>query len=400
MSPLPILLHAGLAHPDAAATGAAPAQVGSPLYDVPSEHLPALMALLALPLLAWLVRALAPRVPAARRLTDGYRTLAPLDRLAAWLLAASGAIHLALVGHHEGLLGLLVVLDGLLHLAIALALVTGRRWRPWAVLVLGGSIVGWWVTSLAGEPSDQLAVLTKLLEIVALGIALTPRSRGRLRAVLAPTLVIGLVVLTDAAAWAGAFRGAGEGHHAGTIPGPGTLLPAGHDRAPTPAEQATADALWAATVAAVAPFADPGAAAAAGYRVTDLWGLDAHAANESYQSDGRILDPSRPEALIYAEGPDGPVLLGAMFEMPFGGGPGPALGGPLMVWHGHEQVCIGLLPPGIVGLVSPFGGCPVGAVAVARTPEMIHVWTAPGAPVHWGELDDAWRLAYVASSRP
>jgi hypothetical protein len=65
------------------------------------------------------------------------------------------------------------------------------------------------------------------------------------------------------------------------------------------------------------------------------------------------------------------------------------------VWHGHEQVCLGLLPTGLTGLASPFGGCPVGSIDLARTPEMIHVWTAPGAPIRWGDLDDAWRSAYV-----
>ena len=51
---------------------------------------------------------------------------------------------------------------------------------------------------------------------------------------------------------------------------------------------------------------------------------------------------------------------------------------------------------GFTGLVSPFGGCPVGSVIIDRTGEMLHVWTAEGAPVRWGELDDGWKAAYVA----
>ncbi len=400
MSPLPVLLHPGDVHPAAAATGSVDAQVGSPLYDVPAEHLPALLALLALPLIAWAIRAFAPRWSIAGRWVDGYRALPALERLAAWLLAASGVIHLALVGHHTGLLGLLVVLDGALQLGLAWAIVWGRRWRAAAVLVLSGSIIGWWLTALAVEPGDQLSVLTKLIEITALAIAIMPRSRARIRGALVPVLVITLVVITDVAAWAGAFRGASAGHHAGNTPSPGTLLPSGHDREPTDSERATADALWAATIAALAPYQDVRVAAAAGYDVAGIRGIDFHAPNQAYQDDDRILDPAHPEDLIYAQGPAGPVLLGAMFEMPLGGGPGPSVGGPLTVWHGHEQVCFGLVPPGIAGLASPFGGCPVGAIGIARTPEMIHVWTVPGSPVHWGELDDAWRLAYLASLRP
>jgi hypothetical protein len=83
-----------------------------------------------------------------------------------------------------------------------------------------------------------------------------------------------------------------------------------------------------------------------------------------------------------------------MFEVPWGD-IGPTFGGPLTVWHGHEQVCFSIT--GMTGLVSPFGGCPIGSAIVARTGEMLHVWTAPGAPVRWGELDDAWKAAYVAA---
>ena len=61
------------------------------------------------------------------------------------------------------------------------------------------------------------------------------------------------------------------------------------------------------------------------------------------------------------------------------GEPGPAAGGPLTNWHAHN-VCVIVTPPGF-GLVSPFGGCPLGAVAVT-IPEMMHVWVVdnPGGP--------------------
>ena len=105
-----------------------------------------------------------------------------------------------------------------------------------------------------------------------------------------------------------------------------------------------------------------------------------------------------PRTLIYAQGPTGPVLLGAMSEMPDGSTPGPDLGGPLATWHAHEHICFGLLPTGMTGLLSPLGGCPVGSVDITRTPQMIHVWVADGTPVHWGELDDTWKAEYVAGT--
>ena len=58
---------------------------------------------------------------------------------------------------------------------------------------------------------------------------------------------------------------------------------------------------------------------------------------------------------------------------------------------------VSLTPPAFSGLVSPFGGCAVGSIAIPITAEMIHVWLAPGAPSHFGDLDEKWRASYLAS---
>jgi hypothetical protein len=155
---------------------------------------------------------------------------------------------------------------------------------------------------------------------------------------------------------------------------------------------------------ALARYADPAVAAADGYKVDGLAGIDFHASNPAYEKDGRILDPAHPETLVYAVAPNGqPVLMGAMFLMPQIGQPGPTVGGPLTVWHAHEDVCIALTPPGLSGLLSPLGTCPVGSILLPRTAEMIHIWIVPGAPDPIGELDDRWRRAFlqgVAASGP
>jgi hypothetical protein len=128
-----------------------------------------------------------------------------------------------------------------------------------------------------------------------------------------------------------------------------------------------------------------------------MFGRDFHAENPAYGADGRILDPERPETLVYAMSSDGrPVLLGAMFSMPDRSEPGPAVGGPLTVWHAHDHLCIGLTPPGLTGIRSPLGACPMGAIEIPITPQMIHVWTVPGAPARFGDLDGAWLEGYLA----
>ena len=192
---------------------------------------------------------------------------------------------------------------------------------------------------------------------------------------------------------------AGHHVHAGSVAPPGTILPLVPEREPTAAERAAAADLVTAARVALARYADPAVAAADGYRVKGLAGLDFHAGNPAHENDDRVLDPAHPETLVYAVAPDGrPVLMGAMFMMPKIGTPGPTIGGPLTVWHAHQHVCFSLTPPGLAGLLSPLGMCPLGTIDVPLTAEMIHIWIVPGAPEPFGDLDEAWKRAYLQAT--
>jgi hypothetical protein len=368
---------------------------GSPLYQVADEHLAAAIALGVLLIGAWLLR---------RR---GAPTLAPIERLLFGLLAGSAAIHAGLaVGHeHGGGIRLLFVVDAALLGLIARRVIAGSRPGRLGAVVLLGSVVAYWLSTLGGESPDQVGLATKLDEILALAIVIRPGSgRRSIRSIAGSFAIALLVVGTAASSWIGAFRasaaepGAVAGHHvhSGGVPPPGTILPAVPERDPTPAERAAAASLVLATRAALARYADPALAAADGYHVKGLAGIDFHASNPANENDDRVLDPAHPETLVYAVAPDGrPVLLGAMFLMPKIGQPGPTIGGPLTVWHAHQHVCFSLTPPGLAGLLSPLGGCPIGSIDVPLTAEMIHIWIVPGAPQPFGDLDDAWKRAYL-----
>jgi hypothetical protein len=378
--------------------------VGSPMYDMAAEHGLAVAAVALLPVAAWLARAFGgPRVA---RVVAGYDSLPPLHAFAFWLLAVTAAVHLGLaVGHGGPGLRLLFLLDAILLAAAARRLAVGRSWRLPAGVLLMGSLASYWLALLGGEAPDQVGLATKFVEITALAIVLRPAdARHRIRGWAASTATVGLVVVAASAAWIGAFAAAGgvtghtHDHGAGAVPGPGTLLHVAKAHGATADEVRAASDLYRETVAALARYADPTVAAADGYEVAGIAGLDFHASNKAYEADGVVLDAARPETLVYAMGPGGPVLLGAMFQMPAVDEPGPTVGGPLTVWHGHEQICFSLVPPGLTGIVSPLGGCPVGSLAIPRTVEMMHVWTAPGAPQPFGDLDDAWRRAYVNGS--
>lgn len=390
------------------AATAVPATAGSPLYDVLPEHQIAILAVLLLPLLAWAFRIRAASSPRMASLVAGFDAATALTRLLVWLLAVSATVHLALALSHADQTRVVFAIQAAALALVIGRLLAGRSWRVLAALVLVGSIGAYWLANLGGEAPDQLGLATKLVELAAMAIVIRPMPGKRVRGLAASASVVLFVVATATAGWAGAFRasvaagGGGDGHaHShgpGSIASPGSVLPAIEDREPTADERAAAEQLLAEVTAAIAPYADPAVAAADGYDVDGIHGTDFHAANKRNENDDRILDPARPETLVYAAGPNGPVLLGAMFVMPALGAPGPAVGGPATIWHAHENICLSLTPPALTGILSPLGNCPVGSIAWPMSPEMIHVWTLPGAPQPFGDLDDGWLANYLASS--
>lgn len=396
--------------------------VGSPLYDLAGGHIGALLLVLAVPLFGWIIATAAARRDAGRsrlrRMLDGYRVLPLTSRAIVWLLVMSAAVHAGLsadAGHAgSGLRAAFLVQGALLAVAVG-RMALGRSWRGLAVAVLLGSLVAYWAALLSGEAPDQLGIATTLVEIGALALIIRPIPGRRVRSWSAAGLIVALVVLTDVAAWASAGLAAGgadalasvashetgddgHGHGHGAVPAPGMVMTLPLDLEPTEGERAAAQTLHDAVVRGIAPFADPAVAGAAGYDVAGIAGRDFHAGNAGYEGDGRTLDPERPETLVYAQAPDGrPVLVGAMFLMDGIGESGPTVGGPLTIWHGHEHVCIALLPPSITAILSPLGSCPVGSFDLPLTTEMIHVWTVPGAPQPFGDLDEAWLIDYLAA---
>ncbi|MGF1617965.1 MAG: hypothetical protein ACFCU2_09210 [Acidimicrobiia bacterium] len=371
-------------------------QVGNPLYSIVDEHSAVYVLFLMLPLIPVLcvrfLRKSAARgnLRSARVMTD-YAYLPLARRWAVWALATSALVHLMLVFTHE--------LSGYsaLYLAGAIGLAMATRWTlrgtdsKKTTMIVVGSVVAFW---FFGAPPDQVGVVTKLIELFALALIAVPGGESSRR--LAPIGVVALVVLNGVAIWIGAFAAQGEdgGHHGGEYPGPGTVVPYIQRLEPTAEEQVAADELYAQVKSALAKFEDPLVAEAYGYDVLPIVGRDHHADNPEYLEDGRIFDPERPETLVYAETPRGPVLLGAMFQMPFNE-PAPRVGGPLTVWHSHENVCISLVPPSMVGLLSPYGVCPLGSVNIPSTNEMIHAWTLPGVEDGWGHIEDEWLEQYL-----
>ena len=174
---------------------------------------------------------------------------------------------------------------------------------------------------------------------------------------------------TDASAAAG-----GHGH------GPVDTTP------PTAEQRTAADRLLVASRASMKRYAVASVAEAEGYRVVhDADGKLLHYANPRYQADGRLLDPTRIESLLYVVLPGGgKLLVGGMYMAPKGQ-PGPAVGGSLTPWHAHDDLCLDPAK-GIAITQLPGGGCPAGS-AVGTTGEMMHVWDLEYGGGPFGELD-------------
>lgn len=371
---------------------------GSALYDVMTDHIAALVVLVVAPVLALAVWRTRHRWPLGT-LPARLAMVSPERCVAIAVLALSALVHAVIVpAHGWAPVSVAFAVDtAALGLGAWMLLVRRRGATAVASLALVGSLLGLAVSAAAGETPDQVAMATKIVEIVGLVALWAPLGMRRARTVVGVLAAAVLALVVAVPVWAVALGGGqhGDGHDHGSM-SVGMLMDPETDQGPTPEQQAAADALYEQTVAAVAAYQDPAAAAAAGFGVDRIVGTDFHAGNPQFQSDGRMLDPERPENLVYGRGADGPVLLGVMYETESLGETGPQVGGPLTVWHRHEQVCFGLLPLGLAGLTSPYGLCPAGSVTVARTGEMIHVWTVPGAPARFGDLPDGWREAYLA----
>ena len=81
-------------------------------------------------------------------------------------------------------------------------------------------------------------------------------------------------------------------------------------------------------------------------------------------NDGKILDPQKPESLVYEWRNGKQTVVAAMYMLPFGSHftDIPDVGGALTQWHVHRDLCLTDDPEQKVvsGLTSVDGACPPG----------------------------------------
>jgi len=149
----------------------------------------------------------------------------------------------------------------------------------------------------------------------------------------------------------------------------------------TPAEQHRAEKLLRETIVDLKQFQTPAQAMAAGYRsIGDALTGDEHYVKWADVDDGHILDPTRPESLVYEYRNGKQQVVAAMYMLPFGSRftDAPDVGGALTQWHVHEDICLtdNATQKTLAGFVAVNGQCRPGTSKAGAMP-MLHVWVVP-----------------------
>lgn len=149
-------------------------------------------------------------------------------------------------------------------------------------------------------------------------------------------------------------------------------------------EEREAEKLLRETRLAAKNYADIDGLVALGYRKLEPSPVNGyiHYINVALVKDAYILDPKRPESLLFSvdlfTGEHKLVAVMYMLGAEWVDKPLPTIGGELIPWHAHLDVCATITAEdGVNALmnVDPSGGCTIGTKIAAHP--MMHVWIVP-----------------------
>jgi hypothetical protein len=331
----------------------------------------------------------------------------------------AGAIHAAAIGAHSDQQSVVITFTLLatFQLAWGAAAVAVRQPRPWllaiGVIGSGAAVVGWFATKtvgigvIAGFESTEgvqladgaaaaLALLAGVLAARALvshGLAARPKGDRLL-----PVLVVPVVALTFASMLAvGSHSHAGghahgdefaDGHsHESTAPALTAPFVAGVDvdlsgvPGVSAQQQVEAEAVVERTLDRLPQFEDISTLNAKGfYSIGDASTGSEHYINWANVNDDKVLDPDYPESLVISHDRGREKLVAAMFMLPEGStlDDVPDIGGALVQWHVHSDLCLTDDPvaPRLAFsdlFVGTAGECTPPNSKRGNTP-MVHVW--------------------------
>ena len=356
----------------------------------------------------------APPAPTEEKAAAGWLGIAGVASLGA------GAIHAAAIGVHAEHRPAAVTFSVLALLQVgwgALALVRSNRLIAAAGVAISAAAVGGWILAKTSgiafvdgldvaEPVQTADALAAGLAFAALVVGMASLLARRVVAgdarrplAVAAAVVAGLTLYgmvtggthvhadghDDSTVAAGDHHaddeaagaaGHDEGQALAPVPyDPSKPIDLGGVEGVTPEQQAAAENLVAVTLLRLPQWTDPAFAEANGFRsIGDGFTGTEHLVNQEFMSDDVILDPDRPESLVYSTENGQRRLVAAMYMVQRGLPleQVPNIGGKLMQWHTHENLCYNAEGK-VRGVTNAQGECPAGLVKPVPTP-MIHVW--------------------------
>lgn len=250
-----------------------------------------------------------------------------------------------------------------------------HRSRFGVTLIIGGLVLNPWLIGylVADDRSLQIdyfaANLLFSVGCILGGLQLLwrwvePLSWGRQVGLIRGVTVVGLFAFVVAGSyWRIVTYNSAHNH---------VLVPSEHEHA---GQQQWAEDFYQRSLAAARKHGwfDIDKALAQGFQADPINGT--HFPNQQYMFDDVILDPERPEWLVYSDSPDGKVLMALMFFTRELEEVGPTPAGAIAQWHYHTYKDVRCAIKGLwtVSKADEKGQCAEG-IPVTRTPEMLHVW--------------------------
>jgi hypothetical protein len=314
---------------------------------------------------------------------------------------AAGVVHAAAIaGHAEtrSAVWTFLATAGVQIAWGAAAVARPRRWvAALGVLTGAAAIAGWLIVKnkgldFAGLPKESPAFVDTLCAVLA-GVVLIASEAALLvkrRLPIVPVAILSLLALVamvpgSASAVTHTHGGATHTH---TDAAPAVVPPHPFDPSlpidlsgvpgVTPQQQARAENLLALTLEKLPQWSDPAYDTAHGFvSIGDgVTGVE-HYVNQEYMNDNVVLDPDRPESLVF-DTTVTPKRLAAAMYMALPNTPltaVPDVGGALTQWHIHNNLCF-TASSKVGGLTKADGSCQAPLVKGPETP-MVHVWIVP-----------------------
>ena len=347
----------------------------------------------------------------------GGRALRPLvalapesRRLAAIASLGAGAVHATAAGahsdHRAAVVAFVVVAVAQIAWGALAILQPGRAVGLAGAAVNAAAFGGWLLAKTSGigfvtgldapegaQFADTLAAGLALVAVVGAVAdvvrprSVAPRHRPALMAVAAVATTV--LVATGMVATGGHDHGEASAHEHADVAAPprpyDATLPVDLGGIPgvTAGQQAEAEALVTETLEKLPQFADVAVAEARGYRsIGDALSGWEHLIRWDLIDDGVLLDPDRPESLVYAVDPTTQrrTLVAAMFMAASDAtlDEVPDIGGALIQWHIHDDLCYRGQPGDwkLAAYALPPAPCPAGTERRTVNP-MMHVWITP-----------------------